>query len=195
MNIGTKWVMFTLMVVLLAVFSVHATERSPRIYFLTVTTDTYASGLTYDDTGTTLAIGWGLSEASTDGSVICSADTYTEAEGDSVSLEKEASATVTYTWEWIAPPGYDPPGGDLYWENDGDGFVSIDGYNSDNGGSTAASSMAWNKTSAEPPVSSTVYMAGKADASVSNHELPNVVALGTMVPRRLRTQSQRTRTR
>jgi len=170
MNVKNGWLILSMMVPLFGVVGMGHAQRHAGAYILTVTTDEYASDVTYVDTGTVFACGFGTSAAYTNGAVSCTADAYTQVEGDSTSLMTEAWAEVTYTWEWEGPVGTQPFGGSLHWENDGDGAVSVYGWNSDNGGSATAFGVGYSQTWAEPPVSSKVSMGGTASGSVTDQE-------------------------
>jgi hypothetical protein len=70
----------------------------------------------------------------------CSADTFTAGwNGGGVGANAWGWGKVEFMWRWEGPPGSTPPGGTLYWRNDGDGTAEVVGYTDPGNGGSAGS--------------------------------------------------------
>jgi hypothetical protein len=142
-------------------------------YYGSVGTTGGASDYHYVNTGTKTELATADADAQTNGYAICSADAYTDAnEGESAYALAWSYSYVIYTWTYPGPPGTTAPGGTLEWEHDGDGSVTVDGYNTmTQGGTASSSSSASNQTGVDSP-SYESWASGHATGSVTNNNTP-----------------------
>jgi len=127
MGKGTKRVLRGMIAPIVGAIVIVGSVPARAGYQMTPSTDGYGTPLYFDNTLPVVEIGWGSFTADANsGTATCTADAYTRAKPGNADFEAEGWGKITYTWQWYGPPST-PPGGTLYWENDGDGDAAVAG--------------------------------------------------------------------